>query len=329
MRKLILLITVFVIIASGLIAFLFFNQDQQGDKLIIPKVTFNRKVKPLDKYNFEQLRQKEYLGSEITLEEIIAEEDTYISWLFSYLSEGKKVTGMANIPKLEGKLPVIVMMRGYVDDEIYFTGLGTRKSAGVFAENGYVTLAPDFLGFGGSDTCSADILESRFERPLTVLNLLASVKNLDQADPDKIFFWGHSNGGQIALSVLEITQKPIPTSLWAPVTTGFPDSVLQYIGELDDQGLKVKNAIDIFLNQYDAQKYSIDSYFSDIEADIQLHQGLSDPLVTEDASDLFAKTMANLGKNVNYYKYPGNDHNLSKDWDTVLQRDLGFFKRHL
>src|SRR4030043_219471 len=93
---------------------------------------------------------------------------------------GQKVTGMANLPKRQGKLPVIVMLRGYADDEIYFTGLGTRKSAGVFAENGFLTLAPDFLGFGGSETCSADILEARFERPVTVLNLLASIKNLPQ-----------------------------------------------------------------------------------------------------------------------------------------------------
>ena len=329
MRKLILLIVVFTIVASSLVAFLFFNQNQQDGKLIIPKVTFNYKPKPLDKYNFDELSKRVFLGSEITLEEVISEEETYTSWFFSYLSEGKKVTGMANIPKGEEKMPVILMMRGYVDDEIYFTGLGTRKAAGVFAENGFITLAPDFLGFGGSDTCSADILEARFEKPLTVLNLLASVKNLPQADSDKIFFWAHSNGGQIALSVLEITKEPIPTSLWAPVTTGFPESVLQYIGELDDQGLKVKNAIDNFLSDYDPQKYSIDAYFADIMADMQLHQGLSDPLVSEEASDNFAKTMANLSKNINYYKYPGNDHNLSRDWDTAIQRDLSFFKRHL
>ena len=329
MRKLILLIVVFAVVASSLVAFLFFNQNQQDGKLIIPKFTINYKPKLLDKYNFEELSKRVFLGSEIILEEVITEEETYTSWFFSYLSEGKKVTGMANIPKEGEKMPVILMIRGYADDEIYFTGLGTRKAAGVFAENGFITLAPDFLGFGGSDTCSADILEARFEKPLTVLNLLASVKNLPQADNDKIFFWAHPNGGQIALSVLEITKEPMPTSLWAPVTTGFPESVLQYIGELDDQGLKVKNAIDGFLNDYDPQKYSIDAYFTDITADMQLHQGLSDPLVSEEASDNFAKTMANLSKNINYYKYPRNDHNLSRDWDTVIQRDLSFFKRHL
>ena len=329
MRRLFSLVAIFIFIAA-ILAWLLIPTNYVGKGLISPLSSLQqKKEKPLDKYSFEALREKEYLGSEIKLEKVIKEEDEYTSYLFSFQSEGKKVTGMANIPKREGKRPLIVMLRGYADDEIYFTGLGTRKAAGVFAENGFVTLAPDFLGFGGSDTSSANILEARFERPLTVLNLLASIKNLSQADPDKIFLWAHSNGGQVALSVLEITQKDVATTLWAPVTKGFPESVLQYMGELDDQGLKVKTAIDNFLLRYDPKKYSIDNYFADIQASIQIHQGLSDPLIDGEDIDEFAKTMAKLGKNVNYYKYPRSNHNLSHDWDSVVARDLQFFKKFL
>jgi len=279
--------------------------------------------------SFESLRQKEYQGSEIKLEEIIKEEEKYTSWLFSFQTDGKKVTGMANLPKKEGKLPVIVMLRGYADDEIYFTGLGTRKSAGVFAENGFLTLAPDFLGFGGSDTSSLDILEARFERPVTVLNLLASIKNLPQADAEKTLMWGHSNGGQIALSVLEISQRDIPTVLWAPVTKGFPESVLQYMTELDDQGLKVKKAIDGFTSIYESKYFSIDHYWQDIHASLQVHQGTADDYIKTEWTDDFVQKLKDLNKEVTYYKYPQNDHNLSKDWDLVVQRDLEFFKKHL
>jgi len=328
MKKFFSLVAVSVFLIA-IIAWLLIPINNGGD-LISPLSSLSQKrEKPLDKYNFEALRKKEYQGSEIKLENIIKEEDVYTSYLFSYESDGKKVTGMANMPNTRnGKRPVVVMLRGYADDEIYFTGLGTRKAAGVFAENGFITLAPDFLGFGGSDTSSADILESRFERPLTVLNLLASIKSIPDANPDEIFMWGHSNGGQIALSVLEITQSDIPTVLWAPVTEGFPKSVLQYIGELDDQGMKVKTAIDNFLLRYEPEKYSIDNYYSDIQATIQLHLGLADPLISEEEIDEFAKTMADLGKNVNYYKYPRNDHNLSRDWDLIVLRDLQFFRKY-
>ena len=312
-----------------LLGALFFLPAQKGQgSLISPlsSISLKKQPKPLEKYGFDKLRERIYEGSEIKLEKVIKEEETFTSWLFSFQSDGQKITGMLNLPQKQGKLPVIVMLRGYADDNIYFTGLGTRKSAAVFAQNGFITIAPDFLGFGGSDTSSADILEARFERPVTVLNLLASLKNLPQANMEKIMMWGHSNGGQIALSVLEISQKPIPTTLWAPVTKGFPESVIQYMTELDDQGLKVKKAIDDFLLLYDSKYFSIDHYWDDIAANIQVHQGTADEYIDTKWTDNFVQNLKDLGKNVIYYKYPRNDHNLSKDWDKVVQRDLEFFK---
>jgi len=331
----------FALLYLALLGVLFFLPSQVGQKSPISPLgsNFFNRPKTLEKYSFENLRKREYQGSEIKLEKVIKEEEGYTSWLFSFQSDGKKVTGMANLPKKSGKLPVIIMIRGYADDQIYFTGLGTRKGAGVFAENGFITLAPDFLGFGGSDTLSVDIsspretnlfiLEARFERPITILNLLASIKNLPQADPDKIFLWAHSNGGQIALSVLEINRKSIPTVLWAPVTKGFPESVLQYMGEMDDQGLKVKKAIDDFLSLYESKDFSIDQYWPDIKAPLQVHQGTADEYIHTEWTDSFVLQLKNLGKNVIYYKYPRNDHNLSRDWDLVIQRDLQFFKKFL
>lgn len=321
-----------VVLFLGLLVVLFFLQNQPNNGLISPlgqNFFVHQLPRPLEKYSFENLRQREYQGSGIKLEKVIKEEDKYTSWLFSFQSDGQKVTGMLNLPQKQGKLPVIVMLRGYADDTIYFTGLGTRKAAGVLAENGFITLAPDFLGFGGSDTCSADILEARFEKPITVLNLLASVKNLKQADESKVQIWAHSNGGQIALSVLEISQKPIPTVLWAPVTEGFPKSVLQYITELDEQSLKVKKTIEDFVALYEENNYSIDNYWNDIQASLQIHQGTSDEYIDAEWTDSFVQTLKDLGKNVIYYKYPRNDHNFSRDWDLVVQRDLQFFKAHL
>ena len=327
---LIFLLTVFLL---GGILFVFMMQDHQLDLISPLGQNFFKQPKPLEKYSFENLKKKEYQGSEIKLEKIIKEEEKYTSWLFSFQSDGQKVTGMANLPLRlrsgQAKFPVVVMIRGYADDEIYFTGLGTRKAAGVFAENGFITLAPDFLGFGGSDSSSEDILEARFERPITVLNLLASIKNLPNADTNKVLMWAHSNGGQIALSVLEINRKSIPTVLWAPVTKGFPESVLQYMGEMDDQGLKVKKAIDDFLSLYESKGYSIDQYWPDIKAPLQVHQGTADEYIKTEWTDSFVQTLKDLGKEVNYYKYSRNDHNLSRDWDTVVARDLQFFKKFL
>ncbi len=330
------LIIGFAFIILGIVSFVFDLQPilNKADQIISP--LSNQKPtlapRPLEKYYFENLRQRVFVGSQIKLEKVIQEEEKYTSWLFSFSSENKKVTGMVNIPKgKEEKWPAVIMLRGYADDEIYFTGLGTRKAAGVFAENGFITLAPDFLGFGGSDSSSADILEARFERPATVLNLLASLETLPQINPRKIYLWAHSNGGQIALSVLEILSKEIPTTLWAPVTKGFPESITHYMSDNDDEleenGKMVKTRIETFLKDYDPKKVSIDNYFQDIKASLQIHQGGRDDLVPREWSDEFVAEMREKGKGIIYFYYPKSDHNLKEDWDLVVERDLEFFRK--
>ena len=320
------------------LAYFFSFKLTADEKFLSPLASRQTEEKkgPLTKYEFETLADRQSRGSQIELEKIISEEEDYTAYLFSFRTEGKKVTGQANIPKKEGKKPVIVMLRGYADDNIYFTGLGTRKAAGVFAENGFITLAPDFLGFGGSDSASNDILEARFEKPVTVLDLLASIKTLPEADPEKIALWGHSNGGQIALSILEITKKKIPTTLWAPVSKGFPQSILFYMSdeppaEEEEQKnyFKVKETVENFSKEYEPKKFSIDSYFADIVAPLQIHQGTADQLVPISWSDTLAKELADLGKEVSYWTYNADDHNLAKNWDLVVQRDLTFFRKKL
>jgi len=335
----------FVLLATAGIIFLVFYQTEKQFLNPLGEGRINTVGKSskkkdlfLNKYTFVNPAAKELSLGEIVLEEIIVEEEKYTSYLFSYQTEGKKVTGMLNLPKKStlspacpatggGKLPAVIMLRGYADDSIYFTGLGTRKAAGELAKAGFITFAPDFLGFGGSDTPSVDILEARFQRPLTVLSLLKAVETFPSVDPENLFLWGHSNGGQIALSVLEITQKNIPTVLWSPVTKGFPECVLYYMGELDDQGMKVKKAIDQFVEDYQGEDFSVDSHYDLINTSIQVHQGLRDPLIPLEWTQDFLEQMKNLNREVEYFRYPKADHNLVPDWDQAINRTINFFKR--
>jgi len=336
LKKTLLTIGVFLFLSTGFYLFIF---GKNTDKKILSPFTNRQLIKenksgPLEKYDFENLKERAFVGSEIKLEKIIKEQDRYISWLFSYLSSGKKVTGMLNVPLTpeSKKMPVIVMLRGYADDEIYFTGLGTRRAAEKFAQAGFVTLAPDFLGFGGSDSASADALEARFTRPMTILNLLASISSLDFVNIDHVFLWGHSNGGQIALSVLEITQANFPTTLWAPVTIGFPESILTYMNDyenLDELGKQVYDQVQDFCLNYDEKKFSIASYFDKIAGPIQIHQGGADAWVDHKETKKFVEKMKTLNKKIDYNYYLNSDHNLKQNWGEVAEKDIKFFKSFL
>ncbi|PIS08747.1 hypothetical protein COT75_04670 [Candidatus Beckwithbacteria bacterium CG10_big_fil_rev_8_21_14_0_10_34_10] len=287
------------------------------------------KEKPLDKYTFKRLKKRKPQVSEITLESTINETPDFTSYIFTFESEGRKISGMANIPFGEGPFPVILMLRGYVDLEIYQSGMGTQPSAEVYAQNGYLTLAPDFLGYGSSDMPPDDIWESRFLRSVNIIDLLNSIKTFPQAEVDKIAIWGHSNGGLSSLSILEITGGEYPTTLWAPVSQFFPYDILFFTNEYDDKGKGIRKSLAEFEKDYDIDLYSFDEYLDWIEAPIQIHQGTADIFVPLIWSQNLVNNLNDFDKEVVFYTYPGADHQLNGAWDLVVQRDLNFFKERL
>lgn len=282
-------------------------------------------------YRFEALAEREFPVGEIKLGAATRFERAYTTYVFTYKSEDKTVSGMANIPKGQGPFPVIVLLRGYADWQTYYIGHGTEKQANYYAEHGFLTLAPDFLGYGYSDHEDQDILLARFARPVTVLSLLASIPSLPEADTSRIGLWGHSNGGQIALSVLEITGQPYPTSLWAPVSLGFPQSVLVYLGD-PEVGNVVKEKVDEFSLANNPKDFSIAEYFGLIKAPFIIHQGTADELIKTEWTRALADRLRGQGLAVEEHSYRGLNHNFNNIKgvaDTLRQRDLKFFQRYL
>ena len=285
--------------------------------------------KPLLKYTIESLGKRSF-QSEIVMDDRVAApsagsgQDFFVQ-KFHFDSDGKKVTGLAHIPKTCGPCPVIVQIRGYAEPEVYEPGYGTWRSAQKFAEAGFISLAPDFLGYGESDEPSGDVFEARFETYTTVLNFVSAVSGWESADGNKIGMWGHSNGGQIALTVLEVSGKNYPTTLWAPVTAGFPYSILYYMdgNEIGDRDLRKKLAD--FEEIYDAGEFALVNYLDRIKASVQIHQGTEDKSVPAEWNRNFVKKVPNA----RYWEYPGADHNLSPDWNTVVERDIVFFRENL
>lgn len=310
---------------------LYFSQEE-----IVEPVT-RIKPRPLDKYTIENLSKTPVPQGDLQIKEVMEEENEYTSYLFEFTfiptlsgKEEKTVTGQINIPSGQNeKYPLILMLRGYVDQEAYQTGDGTRNSAAFFAKEGYITVAPDFLGYADSDKETEDIMEARFQSYTTTLSLLESLDQIEAWDAENLFIWGHSNGGQIALTVLEITGRQIPTTLWAPVSKAFPYSVLYYTDESEDRGKLLRKEIAKFEEAYNPDLYSLDLYMEKIKAPIQLHQGSADDAVPIDWSNELAEKLEDLEKDITYYTYPGADHNLRPSWNTVVARDLEFFKKHL
>lgn len=294
---------------------------------------------PFSKYSVENLSKAQIKSGKFQITETISQEEKYASSLFKFtfdpeITSGsfKTTTGQINIPtSIPGNesYPLIIMIRGYVDQNLYTTGMGTSSGAKYFAENGFITVSPDYLGYAGSDPESSNIFETRFQTYVTTLSLIKSLDQISQWNGKDIFIWAHSNGGQIALTVLESTGATIPTTLWAPVSKPFPYSVLYYTDESEDRGKFIRSELSEFEKVYNADLYAITDYFDRIKSPILLHQGTNDDAIPVEWSNSLNSKLKAAGVEIEYFIYPGADHNMRPHWDSAISRDLNFFKENL
>lgn len=273
---------------------------------------------PLNQYSIPNLKEYPFESSKILVTQVVEEQETFTTYLFSYQTMGKTMTGSANIPQEcieKTSCPVVVLVRGYATPEQYSPGFGTRNAAAVFANNGYITLAPDFFGFANSDPEPEDPWEARFIKPINVIELIHSIKdnpnlqispsvasstdnssaedltntidltNFVTANPSQINIWAHSNGGQITLSVMQVMEESIPATLWAPVTAPFPYSILFFTRTSADEGKEARAWLAMFERDYDVLDFTITQHLDKLTGPIQIHHGSRDPDALQAWSD--------------------------------------------
>lgn len=319
--------------------------------------------RPLLAFTLDALREKQVDTVKIVIDpDSTASVSSHVTYTYTANSLGRKMSGLINTP-IEVKLdtPVIIMLRGWVPLEGYAPGDGTKNSSAAYAEAGFITIAPDWFGYGSSDPELEDVWQGRFEKPLVVMELIKTLRQDglqlpgQTVQPKEVGLWGHSNGGQIALTTLSIMQEPIPTVLWAPVSAPFPYNILYFSDEEADEGLASRKWIAQFDALYDARQFSFTNYLDGLRGPLQIHQGNNDDAVLVWWNDEFTdkldrenrlrKTKVDELKaatksastdesdlkpiEYDYFVYPGANHNLTPGWDTVVHRDIQFFAKYL
>jgi len=273
----------------------------------------------------ESLRSRDYEPSQVTIEETFSNNGSYIGYIFFYTSDSLKIYARMNVPVGNmpvGGFPVIILNHGYFSTSSFTSGDGTQTMADILARNGYLTLASDYRGFGKSENDGQGSRGHRPEYAIDVLNLIASIPSVEKANPNKIGMWGHSMGGEVALRSVEATDKLRALVLWAPTSARVSDNAGFYGGRRSQPTKSVDNP--------SLDGSSPANYLRYISTPISLHQGLADTEVNPEWSKELNEALQKENKPVEYFEYPGQDHNFRNlGWDVISKRTIEFFDQYL
>ncbi len=303
--------------------------------------------------SIDALRARPYGGGGVRITKTVVTNEAYKQVLVEYLSDGLKITGVMNIPRGAGPFPVVVMDHGYFKPAEYKTGDGTSRAADAFARRGYLTIAPDYRCYAGSQ-CGANPLYVGYA--IDVLNLIAQLPSIPDADTTRIGIWGHSMGGGITIRVLAINDSIKVASLYGALSaddevhycwligcrtptapTALPRDVLRQadrLAEADPDFLQSTSPVtnssplgrlhDIFL------KSSPSRNLANITAAVIIHHGEADDIVPIQWSVDLADSLTALGKTAVLYTYPGESHVFAGwGWQLFMTRTLAFFDEYL
>ena len=287
------------------------------------------------------MRARQYPGSDIVIEKVLDPGVNYNRYYVSYLSEGLKIYALMTVPigeKPATGWPVIVFNHGYIPPEIYVSTERYVAYVDLIARSGYIVFRSDYRGHGNSEGVATGAYGSP-DYTVDVLNAVASVKRYPDADPNRIGMWGHSMGGYITLRAMVISPDIKAGVIWGGVVASYPDLMTKWRRGPSavvptPNPRSWRNSL---IQQYGSPEQNPDfwnsisanSYLNDISGPLQLHHSTTDEEVPVEFSETLFYQMLNAGKYVELYKYEGDNHNISNNFSTAMQRSIEFFDRYV
>lgn len=281
------------------------------------------------------MRARTYPASPIVVEQRLAPGVNYNRYLVSYRSDGLKIFALLTVPSGTPPptgWPAIIFNHGYIPPALYSPTERYEAHIDALARNGYIVFRPDFRGHGASEGSAA----GGYTGPaytIDVLNAVAAVRAYGAADPARIGMWGHSLGGLLTLRSMVIDQNIKAGVIWSGVVVAVPDLLTL----LDFSPTPIPTAVFQFRDQLYREfgtsqtnpafwnTISPNNFLGDLSGPLQLHHGTGDAIVPVLFSAMLADQVAATGQSAELFTYPGDDHNITANFDTAMARTVRFF----
>ena len=276
--------------------------------------------------SIQALRSRSYPGSALSVVRTLPAGVNYSRQVVSYQSDGLKIFALLTVPRgasPAGGWPGIVFNHGYIPPAEYRTTERYVAYQDAFARAGFVTLKSDYRGHGDSGGTAL----GGYDDPgytVDVLNAAASLKRDRRVNAERLGLWGHSMGGQLSLRAMLVDPSLKAASLWAGVVAGY--DVLATDWNLPPGKRRTLDA----LNRRYLRALSPNAFLRELRGrPIQLHHGTADEEVPYSFQKALADDLRAAGQPALAYRYAGDNHNLSRNLGTALNRSVAFFRANL
>lgn len=311
------------------------EMDSQGGPKLVP-----------NSLSIQALREGEYPGSDISIEQTLPSGSNYSRYIASYKSEGLKIYALLTIPNgapPEDGWPVIIFNHGYIPPSEYRTTERYIAYTDAFSQNGYVVFRSDYRGHGNSEGRATGGYGTN-DYTIDILNAISSIKKYPGVDISKIGMWGHSMGGHITLRSMVVSDDIKAGVIWGGVVVSYPDLLAKWrrgpagttptpFPTTSNRGGWRKGLTQEFGTPDENPEFwnsiSSNSYLSDISGPLQLHHGGADESVPPEFSEILNDEMKTAGKVSEVFIYPGDDHDITNNFSLAMNRSVAFFDKYL
>jgi dipeptidyl aminopeptidase/acylaminoacyl peptidase len=281
--------------------------------------------------SLDALANQKFNGSELKLIKKLAGANKYSKYQISYLSEKLTISGVLYIPNGKGPFPGLVLGHGYIDPKIYKNGQGMKKEQNYFAANGFIVLHTDYRNhaFGSKDKLSN--IKFRMDYSADVANAGMALKNSDlkSLDKSKISYVGRSMGGGIglnlAVSTIDIFSAYV---LYAPTSANYPQNFNKWGRDNPARSKPIRDFVGLPEDNPEFWKgVSPENYWDKATAPIMIHHGVEDKSCSINWARSVVKGLKKANKEILFFEYPGEGHNLYASWSKSMVRSVNFLNR--
>jgi dipeptidyl aminopeptidase/acylaminoacyl peptidase len=285
--------------------------------------------------SIKALRANEYIGGDFIIKEELENGYNYKRYIASYKSEDLEINGLLTVPLMEmpeSGFPAVIFVHGYIPPKEYSTISSYPTYQASLARAGFVTYKPDLRGH---DESEGEAVSAHFSEKYVIdtMNAIEYLKDYEAVNENMLAYWGHSNGGEIGLKVVLLSDDIKAASFWAGVVGSYEDMLETYnddIPFLQDLSHRLIQENDLpSENPEFWNKLEPHNYLADIIAPIEIQHSTGDDSVPIELSLSLKKALEEEGKVVEYHQYQGGDHNIGQNSNLAWQRTIDFFNRHL